>query len=274
LVSASTAGLQAIGVAQDREAVTGADGEGVEAVEVRERSFQRLARLSPSCMRQVRYPAATSVSLSGAEADAAALQALAQPVVVGQRAVVHQAKIEPGRERVRVLGGNRALGRHAGMAEGMAAGDLAQAEAIDHSAGQTHLLVDLDGIAGAHDSDLGMILGEPAGRAGEGRGNDQARMAGAPLERGLGAERHGDVLGEPDPGIVRIGMEQRQLDPAVGRRRPVDGDAGAVRAAVAELDQHARQPVAEARLQRRILEVETDNAAHRNRSSADRRPAF
>jgi hypothetical protein len=90
----------------------------------------------------------------GLEGHAFAHQFAAQIVVVRERAVVHQALVGAGRER---MGAERGHGRfrcHAGMADAMRAGHGANAKAGDDILRQADFLVDLDAVARAHDADV------------------------------------------------------------------------------------------------------------------------
>ena len=171
----------------------------------------------------------------------------AQAVVVRERAVVHEAEVEPGRERVRVLGGHPALGGHARVAERVAALQLAQLEALHELARRARLLVDLDRLAGAHHAQLGVALAQPGlRRLGVGL-HDDHRVAGAHL--GLaGAERLAQGRRATQSQSYPGGPRQRHLRRAGRRGFAVEGDARAVGAAVAELQQHVAQVAPEAPL--------------------------
>ena len=114
-------------IAQHAEAVLGADHEGVEAVEVVERCFQRLAeRCRPrACARSDsrRRPRCRSRSRSSSPRA----RARGAGVVVGQRAVMHEALVASGREGMRAVGGDGQFGRHAGMADAVGPGHPAKA---------------------------------------------------------------------------------------------------------------------------------------------------
>ena len=103
-VSAITAGLQAIGSRSTAKPSARADEEGVEAVEVVEAALERLLERVALAQPPGQVAGRDLGVVVGLEHDALAPQLLAQAVVVRERAVVHQAQVEPGRERVRVLG--------------------------------------------------------------------------------------------------------------------------------------------------------------------------
>ena len=148
-------------VAQHREPVGGPDRERVEAVEVVEAALERLLERRALAQAPGQVPGRDLAVVVGPEPDPLAREHPPQPVVVRQRAVVDQAQVQPGRERVRVLGRDPALGGHPGVAERVAAGDLGQREALHEPRRQTGLLVDLDRAPRAHQRELGMALGQP-----------------------------------------------------------------------------------------------------------------
>ena len=53
------------------------------------------------------------------KADTPFAQHLVQPIMIGQRTIVDQAKIQPGWERVQMFSGDGRFGGHAGMTERM-----------------------------------------------------------------------------------------------------------------------------------------------------------
>ena len=92
-------------VAQHREAVARADGEGVEAIEIIETALERLleGRAFPRAARSGirRRPRCRCRSAKWIPSRRASLP---QPVVIRQRTVVDQAEVESGGERMRVVG--------------------------------------------------------------------------------------------------------------------------------------------------------------------------
>ena len=88
--------------------------EREEAVELVEAALHGASsRSSPSRMRHSKKRQAASVSLSVYEADAERLELAAHQVRIGQRAVVHQAEVLPGRERMRMRRRDGGFGGHA-----------------------------------------------------------------------------------------------------------------------------------------------------------------
>ncbi len=100
-VSAITAGLQAIGSRKTAKPSRGADREGVEAVEVVEAVHQRVVQRVALAQAPRQVAGGDLGVVLGVELDALAAQLAAQAVVVRQRAVVHEAEVEAGREGVR-----------------------------------------------------------------------------------------------------------------------------------------------------------------------------
>src|SRR5436305_961163 len=90
----------------------------------------------------------------GLEVDPLAAQLAAQPVVVGERPVVHEAEVVSGRERVRPFGRDAALGRHARVPEPVRAGEVAELERLSESARPADFFVDLDHAPGGHDAQI------------------------------------------------------------------------------------------------------------------------
>src|SRR5690606_8212062 len=82
------------------------------------------------------------------------------------------------------------------------------------------------------------------------------------LDIDLGVEGGGEVAAHLAPGIGGVGVEGGELGLPGGHRLVVDGDAGAVRAALRHADQHRRQMRAETRAQIRILQEKAYNSAH------------
>src|SRR5205807_5988851 len=83
----------------------------------------------------------------GAKADALPAELATQTVVVREAAVVHEAQVEPSRERMRVVGRHSALGRHPRMPEGVRAAHLVESETADKRLRAPGFLVDLDRLA-------------------------------------------------------------------------------------------------------------------------------
>ena len=119
-------------------------------------AFQRLAEIL--AMRHLRGEIGgrdLGVVL-GLECHAFADQLAAQIVVVGQRAVVHQALVGAGRERDARPSSSPPIPSPCGYGRCRACrSSCATSKRIDDRLGQADFLVDLDDVAGAHDADVG-----------------------------------------------------------------------------------------------------------------------
>src|SRR6266536_650401 len=157
---------------------------------------------------------------------------------------------------MRPLRGDAALGRHARVAEPVRPLELAEPELLGERAGQPDLLVDLDHAARTHHPQLGM-----AGAY------ERLGLVGVALQQDHGMPRAqlDDIGPERRPVEVLVGGVERELAPPVRRRVPVDGDSGAVRAAIVHLDEHRRQVLPEAGLELRRLAEQPDDPAHSQR---------
>jgi hypothetical protein len=91
---------------------------------------------------------------------------------------------------------------------------------------------------------------------------DQHRMIGARLGLDIGAESGGDRPRQRRPVMGGVGMVQRQLACALGRRPVIDRDPGAVRTAIGHRREHRGDMPAQLRSQGGVLEEKTDDAAH------------
>ena len=186
-----------------------------------------------------------------------------RPVVVGKRAVVHQAEVEAGGERVRAVGGHLALGGHARVTERVGAADRLELEAADEVAREAGLLVDLDRLARAHHAQLGIALAQPLDGALRVGLHHDHRVARPHL--GLaGAERVVERRADPVPVLLGVGGVQRDLAPPRRHAIAVERHAGAVGAAIAELEEHRRQVVAQRILDHSRLAEETRYSTHAN----------
>src|SRR4051812_31599623 len=79
------------------------------------------------------------------------------------------------------------------------------------------------------------------------------------------AHRRANGLGEFGVEAAEIALGLRRLDGDLGfipGRRAIDGDAGAVGAAIAERYQHLRQHRAELRLKRLVFQKKSDDSTH------------
>ena len=146
----------------------------------------------------------------------------AQAVVVRQRAVVDQAQVEPGGERVRVLGGDPALGRHPRVAERVAAGDLGQREARARTRpGARPPCRSRSSAPGAHQRQLGMVGAQPGlDLVGLGRDHERRRGWRAPRARRVAERMASSSARSSQPGSAAAECT-RDLAPA--RRAPGRG---------------------------------------------------
>src|SRR6266545_7959341 len=188
--------------------------------------------------------------------------ALPQAIVVRERAVVYQAQVEPRRERMRPLGRHPALRRHPGVAEAVAAFDVAEPELLDECLRTTDLLVDLDHASRAHHPQVGAVPSDPVLHLACFRLDDDHGVIGPDTSLMGAAERRGKLATESFPRHLGIERVERQLARAARHRVPVDGDAGAVRPALAHLLEHGGEVVPESRLELGRLAEESDDSTH------------
>ena len=148
------------------------------------------------------------------------------------------------------------------MAESVGPVEFAQPERVRELHRPADVLVDLDHAARAHHPELRMLAAHPG-----------LRVLGLGLDRddyvirawagfGRPAERLEELSAEPQPVLVWMSREERQLAGALRHRIAVDGDAGAVGTAIAHLDQHLAEVDAQPVLELGRLAVETDDPAH------------
>ena len=156
-VSAMTAGLQAIG----SRTTPKPDLVPTTKVKKPSRSSSALVQRLPEILALGHFGREIGGSdlgvVFGLEGHALPHQFAAQVVVVGQRAVVHQALVGAGREGMRAERRDRQFSRHAGMADAVRAGHGADAETRDDILRQADFLVNLDAVARAHDANVGAI---------------------------------------------------------------------------------------------------------------------
>src|SRR6266436_6650711 len=128
--------------------------------------------------------------------------------MVRQRAVMDEAEIKTGRERMGVFGRHRTFGRHSRVAECVRAGPMLEVEALCNRVRQTDILEYLDALTNAECAELGVTTGKPGKEPlliGADRKNDVAAVP--PSRRGkreggsgLGFERRPNVF---DMGCVQ-----------------------------------------------------------------------
>ena len=255
-------GLAGNGVAQDAEAVLGADHEGVEAVEILQRFLQSLAEARAFLHAPGEIAGRHLGIVLGLELDAAAAHGAAQGVVIGERPVVHQALVAPRRERMRTLGRHRQLGRHARVRDAVRARHLRQLEACAHRVRPSDFLVDLHARAGADDGDaVALARNRRARLLLQFRWQREHRVRAMQGNVDGRARRRRQPAGERTEIIVRAWRAQRQLH--MSRiALTVDCEAGAVGTTLAHGRQHACHQFAELRLEGGIFEKESDYSAH------------
>ena len=147
-----------------------------------------------------------------------------QAVVVRERAVVDEAEVVAGRERMRPLGRDAALRRHARVAERMRPPEVLERERARELLRKPRLLVDLDDPARAHDPEVGPVLANPALGVGGVRVDDEDRVARAHRRLGAGPEGVAQAVAHRVPALVRVRRVQRQLARAARRGVAIDGD--------------------------------------------------
>ena len=262
-------GLAGDRVAQHGEAVGGADRERVEAVEVAQAALERrLERRRPRaaatsgsrprprcrCRSGTRCPRARSSRRSA--------------VVVRQRAVVHEAEVEAGRERVRApaVVTRLSVAIRVCPSAWRAAHVLEARSARTNVARVARLLVDLDPLAGAHDPQVGPVRAQPRLRARRRRRRPRSPRGVARTSGPTSPPNASPSSPRPPPSPRRVRREQRHLARARRRRVAVDRDARRVRPAVAHLDEHRAEVRAEALGDRRRLREQARRCRTWNRS--------
>ena len=188
-------------------------------------------------------------------------QLLAQAVVVGERAIVHEAGVLAGREGVRPRDGDGGLGGHARVADGVRAFPRRQLEARGDPVGVADALEDFDSLPLAQHRRLGHVVDQPLAR--------RAAVA-LGLEDGvildlLYSDACIDGLREP------LGdVPPRDCAPVADRAdfgdawylAAIDREPRAVRPAIAQLGEHRRSQPPQLRLELGVLEEQTDNSTH------------
>ena len=199
----------------------------------------------------------------GFERDPVMLELPAQVVVVRQRPVMHEALVGTGRERVSAERRHGRFRRHAGVSDPVRSGHGVEVEAPGDRVRKPDLLVDLDRVTGRHDAQGGMAVADELPGFGGLLGRDvEHAMAAAPREADLRTDRLADRLGEARERGLGIGALHRDLGPSRGPG-PIDRETRAVRSPIAHRGQHAAEEMTECRLQRLVLDEQSNNAAHR-----------
>ena len=119
-------------VADQRELVGGAHQQRVEAVELVEAALQRGRQIIAVAQPPLDEAAGGFGVVVGVEVDAQRLELASHAVRVRQRAVVDEAEVLAGGERVRAVGRDGRLGRHPGVADQVRAAEPGEAVAFGH----------------------------------------------------------------------------------------------------------------------------------------------
>ncbi len=196
----------------------------------------------------------------GFEVDAEWLELAAHEVGVGQRAVVHEAEILAGSERMRVCGRHRRLGGHAGVAHAWLP-PASRSHSAPRSRRRADVLVEID----AMPFDSIMSLGS-AGSIRASLGGMSAVSDGVAALRCSGhARRVPAALAERAP--ANAALSSQQLEQADLGARLASGSAntarpGGVRATIRHADQHRHQQFAEAIIPGGVLQQQSDDSTH------------
>jgi len=142
------------------------------------------------------------------------------------------------------------------VTEGVAALERRQVELLDEPLGPARLLVDLDHLARAHDSQLRIALAQPA--HGLGRFGVEHEDGVASVHLRFAPDR----LPDGRPVLARVGAEQRHLRSSGRHGVAVERHAGGVRPAVAQLQQHVAEVTSERVAHVLRLGEEADYSAH------------
>jgi hypothetical protein len=140
--------------------------------------------------------------------------------------------------------------------------EVAERELTDELLGAASLLVDLDRLPGAHHPQLGVGAADPGLRAGCFGIDDEDGVTRPDARLGRAPERVAKLGCEGVPVLQRIAREQGQLACPARGAVAIDGDAGAVRAAVAHLGEHGREVPSEPLLDFGRLREQPDDATH------------
>ena len=165
------------------------------------------------------------------------------------------------------VGGHRQLGRHAGMADGVGAGHLGEAEALRHRRRQADLLVELHPVAAADEVDLRRLAEEPCGELVGVPGGDGDDDMGVVMGGARVGKRGEDAIGRG--GDCRLILAAERELGGVAPPFAVDGEAGAVGPAIGQRREHRRGQSPELGLEALVLQEQTDDAAHDGKRSAE-----
>ena len=161
---------------------------------------------------------------------------------------------------MRALGRDPALGRHPRVAERVGAAQVVELERVREHLRQADVLVDLDHLPAL------MIRRSP--RAARTRASASAASAGTTITAWLARTESTSppiAAATARQSSPRCGRVERQLRHPVRDRVAIDGDAGAVRPAVAHLREHRHEVHAEVLLDRGRLREQPDDPAHQKR---------
>ncbi len=203
-------------VTQDGKAIDRADGEREEAIEILQAALQRLLQARALAHPPGQIAGRDLAVVVGLEADSLARQEPAQTVVVGERPVVHQAQVEPGRERVRVLRGHPALRGHPGVPESVGAVHLLEPKGLDEVLRRSGLLEDLDVAPALMTRSSGRFSASQLSTSAAGAPTSKTRALPAPTGRRRRRRRAPDRL-RPLPSPARDRLNATR--PCTSRRR-------------------------------------------------------
>ncbi len=174
--------------------------------------------------------------------------------MVGQRAIVHQTLIRPGRKRMRAQRGDGRFRRHPCVANTMGAGQFGYIKPLGHVARQAHFLVNLDGLARAHHPCVRAHLFQR--RAGLGHlvlGQVDHRVGVFHAHRDMLIDRRGQIPLQMLKHNVGVRGLNGQLGATFGVIA-VNRNARTVRPAIRHGDQHLGQHFAQLGLKRFIFQ--------------------
>ncbi len=173
-----------------------------------------------------------------------------------------------------VLGRDRTFRRHAGMTDGVAAGEFLKLKAVDERPRRAFFFVDFDRCTRTGDAEFRVLHTQPALQSVSRGGCRQHRMIDPGAARRVVSERLLQPGCEASPIIVRIVAHHRELGRALADRVAVHRNAGAVRSALTHLLQHGRNELAQLALQFGILNEQTNNATHAKPLSGRTKESF
>ncbi|OMP13094.1 hypothetical protein COLO4_02296 [Corchorus olitorius] len=170
----------------------------------------------------------------------------AQIIMVGKRAIMHQALVCTGGEGMRAKRRHRRFRRHTGVADAMGARHGAHVKTGDDILRKTGFLVDFHAVAGTHHAHIRADCGKNR--------TDTIQFFGGNIENSMSAfhRDHGidaaflQRFGEAGKIGGGIGRLDRHFRAAIGSAS-VDRDTGRIRAAIGHGDEHVRKQRAQLR---------------------------